>query len=123
MDLGKAQIAYDNMEPDYKDMSERVAELTEMYEKNILNAVLFKSKYECKSTDGLSIKLNPFTEINDWLLADGFKEALDELIFESCTKKDYQDVGKKFAELIEKIIKKMATSEAEDHATSEEMGK
>lgn len=122
MDLGRAQIAYDNIEPAYKDMSDKVAELAEIYEKNILNAIALKSKYEYKTHMGNERKMCPILQLSDLISIDDSKY-FSMLVFELYNKKSHAEIGEKFAEMIGKLIKAVALSAAEDHATSEEMGK
>lgn len=118
MDLGKTQIAYDNMEPNWVDNSDKVAKLTEAYTRMIQAAVVTGQKYAYVTADGRDMAECPVRQIAEEMWSE--HEMCREAITAVMEGAPDADVGKKFTKLVRNIVCKIATNCAEDQTTSEE---
>lgn len=118
MDLGRAQIAYDNREPNWVDNSDKVAKLTEAYTRMIQAAVVTGQKYAYVTADGRDMAECPVRQIAEEMWSE--HEMCREAITAVMEGAPDVDVGKKFTKLVAAIVRKIATDCAEDQTTSEE---
>lgn len=118
MDLGKAQMAYDNMEPKWVDNSEKVAKLTEAYTRMIQAEVVTGQKYAYVTADGRDMTECPVRQIAEEMWSE--HEMCREAITAVMEGAPDAEVGKKFTKLVAAIVKKIATDCAEDQTTAEE---
>lgn len=118
MDLGRAQIAYDNMEPKWVDNSEKVTNLTEAYTRMIQAAVVTGQKYAYVTADGRDMAECPVRQIAEEIWSE--HEMCREAITAVMEGAPDADVGKKFTKLVAAIVNKIATGCAEDQTTAEE---
>lgn len=118
MDLGRAQIAYDNQDPNWVDNSDKVAKLTEAYTRMIQAAVVTGQKYAYVTADGRDMAECPVRQIAEEMWSE--HEMCREAITAVMEGAPDADVGKKFTKLVAAIVKKIATDAAEDQTTAEE---
>lgn len=118
MDLGRAQIAYDNQEPNWVDNSEKVAKLTEAYTRLIQAAVVTGQKYAYFTADGRDMTYCPVQQIAEemWSEHEMCREAITAVI----NKEGAEEVAAKFTKLVNNIVNKIALGCAEDQTTAEE---
>lgn len=118
MDLGRAQIAYDNQEPNWADNSDKVAKLTEAYTRMIQAAVVTGQKYAYVTADGRDMTECPVRQIAEEMWSE--HEMCREAIAAVMEGAPDEEVGKTFTALVAAIVRKVATGCAEDQTTAEE---
>lgn len=118
MDLGRAQIVYDNQEPNWVDNSEKVAKLTEAYTRMIQAAVVTGMNYSYVTALGSDRSQCPVSHIVEEMWSE--HEMCRDAITAVMEGAPDAEVGKKFTKLVAAIVRKIATNCAEDQTTSEE---
>lgn len=118
MDLGRAQMAYDNQEPNWVDNSDKVAKLTEAYTRMIQAAVVTGQKYAYVTAMGTERTQCPVSHIVEEMWSE--HEMCRDAITAVMEGAPDADIGKKFTKLVAAIVKKIATDCAEDQTTAEE---
>ncbi len=118
MDLGKAQMEYDNMEPKWVDNSAKINRLATAYEAQIKSAILSGLKYTCVTCVGGDVSLCPVSQIAENLWSDS--ELLRQVIKATVEGAPDAEIGKLFAAVVKNQIEKIALDCAEDQTTAEE---
>lgn len=118
MDLGKAQMAYDNQEPKWVDNSAKVDRLATAYEAQIKSAILSGLKYTCVNCVGDDVSLCPVDQIAENLWSDS--ELLRQAIKATVEGAPDAEIGKLFKSVVNKQIGEIALECAEDQTTAEE---
>jgi hypothetical protein len=118
MDLGKAQMSYDNQEPSFEDVSQKVEEYTAMYYLRIRHAIRSGKEYEYINVLGDEKQNCPAQEITEDLWTH--PEKCRQVITGCVNGLPDDEIGKMFKELVESVIKKTAIDLAEDQVTAEE---
>lgn len=119
MDLGKAEIEYENRQPRVQQLDQTHA-LAKSYELLIRDAILANLKYTCLANSGKDIALCPVSQIAEemWTEHEKCREAIRALVDGSSD----AEVGAKFRALVESILNKISKDCAETKITLEELG-
>lgn len=118
MDLGKAQIAYDNQEQNWVDNSAKIDRLARAYESQIKSAILGGIKYayvNCMGDDRAACPVNVIAE-NLWSDPELFRDAVKAVVEGAPD----AEIGKLFKSVVNQQIEKIALECAEDQTTAEE---
>lgn len=118
MDISRAQMAYDAMEPEYKDVSDKVDLYADAYEKAIREAIVNGLPYGYTNVMGHDKARCPVAHIADEIWSE--HELCRDVITSVVQGAPNEEIGAKFTKLVKTIIDKIAIELAQDHVTAEE---